>query len=363
MHQYDIANMYAIALHRLSVIGPRRWQRLYALCGSLEAMWYCTAEQLQTAGVPHNQAQQILALRDTIRPADELERCYQGGYQITLHTQTTYPKMLQNIPDPPPVLLYRGNLDALTLKTCIAIVGSRAATPYGRHITTQLASEVARQGVCVVSGLALGIDAIAQQAVVENNGITVAVIGSGLDMVYPQSNKKLADALVEKNGCIISEFPLGTPPYRSNFPQRNRIIAGLAQAVIVTQAAKNSGSLITARYALEYNRDVGAVPGNITDLQAAGTNDLIRQGACAITSAHDILELIAVPYKDTPIHTNREYTEHERQILHLIQQEPRHVDQLIAAAALDSPTVLGVLSVLEVEGLIYSRNAIYYKNT
>ncbi len=206
---------------------------------------------------------------------------------ITLRC-STYPPLLKEIPDPPLILYVAGSLDALALPQ-IAMVGSRKASPGGRAIAKRLAGDLTSAGYSVCSGMALGIDSESHHGALENQGVSVAVLGCGIDRIYPDSNKRLAQELVEK-GAIVSEFPLGTPPKPWHFPQRNRIISGLSQGVVIVEAALKSGSLITARYALEQGREVFAVPGSLHNPQAKGSHHLLKNGAKLVENATDIIE-------------------------------------------------------------------------
>jgi DNA processing protein len=268
-----------------------------------------------------------------------------------------YPQLLKEIYDPPPVLYLQGDVAALNRQPAIAVVGSRRCSTYGRNATEMLASELATRGVTIISGLARGIDTAAHKAALTAKGKTVAVLGNGLDQVYPRENKDLA-AEITNNGAVISELPLGAPPLPQNFPFRNRIISGLCLGVLIVEAAERSGSLITARMALEQGRDVFAVPGNITSGNSFGPNYLIKDGAKLVQSWRDIVEELPTHWKATLLVENSAslqpelplFSAAEEQIYHLLDlDEPRHIDQLSGKSGLAIGEVLSTLLSLEIK--------------
>jgi len=220
----------------------------------------------------------------------------------TIHSKAyDFPKTLINIPDPPLQLYYIGDaLRAIQTKPCVAVVGSRKLTAYGRAVTSQLVRELATAGVVVVSGLATGIDAVAHQAALDAGGITIAVMAGGLDTIYPRQHTRLAEQIIAQGGALLSEYSSGTACLKYNFVARNRLISGLCQAVLITEAAEKSGTLHTASFALEQGRDVLAVPGNVTSTQSVGTNKLIKAGAIPVTNAHDVFHILGITAKTTP---------------------------------------------------------------
>ena len=239
-------------------------------------------------GIPPSIASRLAEPGLLDRAAEEFDRSLEKGYSLLTLADAEYPSLLREIFDPPCVLYGIGRIDVLE-SAAVAVVGSRHPTPYGRGMAERLARDLAERGLVVVSGLALGIDTAAHVGAL-GGGRTVAVLGSGLDVPYPKSNRKLFDRIAVE-GAVISEFPLGTDPLAANFPRRNRIISGLSLGVVVVQAGKGSGSLITANYALEQGRDVFAVPGNV-GTESQGTNQLIKEGAKLVVSSDDILEEI-----------------------------------------------------------------------
>lgn len=239
----------------------------------------------------------------------------------------------------PSALFIRGELPAHHTPT-VAIVGSRKPTNYGREVTRQLAYELANKGVTIVSGLAYGIDAVAHRAALEAEGTTIAVLANAIDTVYPRQHTRLAEEIISSGGAVISEYAPGTPTYKSNFLARNRLVSGLADAIIVTEAAERSGTLSTINHALEQGKDVFAVPGNITSPQSVGCNLIIKQGATPLTSVNDILELFSLTEQTSPI-------------VHLIQQGIHHVDELLQRSGFEASALLQELTLLELDGVIY----------
>lgn len=272
-----------------------------------------------------------------------------GPYVLEISDQK-YPPLLKEIHDPPIQLYVRGNVELLSHPHLLAVVGSRKASFYGRQAIDKIMRPLVVQGLPLVSGLAFGIDCLAHKLCVDNKQPTIAVLGSGVDddSIYPRSHVRLAHEIIEKGGAVISEYPDGTPGYPGNFPQRNRIIAGLCRATIVVQAAQRSGSLITARLALEDGREVGAVPGSIMDPLSAGTNSLIQQGATPIINAQDVRDLLGLVEVDNAGQAHRPgLTEQQELILAQITSAPLHIDLIVQQTNLSAPIVSIALTELE----------------
>lgn len=290
-----------------------------------------------------------------------------GGYILCIDDDE-YPPLLRNIYAPPYILYCRGNhLDWKNMLT-ITIVGTRKYSSYGKRVTEHIAGGLSQSGAAIVSGMALGIDSIAGCKAIKSGGITVAVLGSGIDVVYPSQYAGLYDAICRK-GVVISEYPPGTPPYRWNFPRRNRIMAGLSYGVVVTQAPRKSGSLITAAHAIENGRDVFAVPGSIFDMHQEGANALLQMGAKPVMNAGDITE--DYPYiKLTPRNTEPKdkpagidtssLSEIEKKIVRLLGGREMHIDELMAEAAGQSQEVGSALIMLEIKGIIHRKSGDRY---
>ncbi|HEX9637862.1 MAG TPA: DNA-processing protein DprA [Acidobacteriota bacterium] len=278
-----------LALHLACEVGGRRMVRLLGAFGSAEAA--LAAGPARLAGLLSATAAGRIAAAGWIEAAQREEtRARELGLELLFYGRPGYPRYLEQLPDPPPVLYVRGRL-ALDDERAIAVVGSRSATPYGLSVTRALVRELAQARITIVSGLARGIDAAAHRAALRAGGRTLAVLGSGLDRLYPPDHAALADE-VAASGAVLSEYPLGTRPMPTHFPVRNRIIAGLALATVVVEAAAKSGALITARLANDYGRSVHAVPGNVTSRLSAGPNELIRQGALLIQSAAEVVSAL-----------------------------------------------------------------------
>jgi len=271
---------------------------------------------------------------------------------VTIKDQS-YPKNLRQIYDAPPLLYVRGNLEPRD-DLAISMVGSRLATNYGRTVTERIAGDLARHGVTMVSGMARGIDSAAHRGSLSVGGRTIAVLGCGVNIIYPRENRHLFEEIMA-HGAVISEFPMSTPPEGMNFPRRNRIISGLSLGVVIVQASARSGSLITARLALEQNRDVFAVPGNIGMARSQGTNRLIKQGAKLVESAEDILEEVLPRFQHqgaTSEDRDLSLEEEEERVFSLLEDEPIHIDSIIAQTRMAASRISSILLQLELKGLV-----------
>jgi DNA processing protein len=282
------AVQYWLGLGRVEGLGLRSAHKLIERFGSPEAVYSAPSRDLENSGLAPRLAQRLRAGAGLSEAEREIAGTEKLGCRLVIYTNDDYPPLLQQIADPPLVLYAQGDVGVLS-RHAVAIVGTRRPTAYGSSVAQRLAADLARRQLVVVSGLARGIDSAAHRGALEGQGRTVAVLGSGLDIVYPRENKRLAERIVE-SGVVISEFPLGTSPQPENFPIRNRIISGLTLGVVIVEAAEYSGSLITARLASEQNREVYAVPGNITSAQSFGPNLLIKQGAKLVDGWTDVIE-------------------------------------------------------------------------
>ena len=264
-----------------------------------------------------------------------------------------YPSILATIPDPPKQLFYRGNEFAELLKQPrVAIVGSRKITPYGRAVTQDLAAQLARHGVIIISGLAYGVDAIAHQAALEAGGTAIAVLASGLDTIYPSAHRSLAQRILDQGGALVSEYPPGTVAYKTNFIARNRIVSGLSDGVLIPEAAIKSGTLHTARFALEQGREVMAVPGNITSINSGGANRLIRDGATPITELADVLLALGLEYRQRQLIIGS--NEHEQCLIDLISSGHNTNAALLAQSQLPATIFSQTITMLELTSKIRS---------
>ncbi|MDO8524469.1 MAG: DNA-processing protein DprA [bacterium] len=263
----------------------------------------------------------------------------------------SFPKALKNLTGMPEVLYYRGNYKLLNEK-CFAIVGTRRPTDYGKSVALSFSNGLAKSGLTIVSGLALGIDSLAHQCAIDKNALTIAVLGSGLDeqCFYPAENLKLAKQILEKNGCLISEYPAGTKGALYTFPQRNRIIAGLSVGVLVVEAKIKSGALITANYAKQYKKPVFAIPNSIYSEISKGCNFLIKNGARLVESPNEILEMLGI---NQPAKTQSLFTSPQEKIIaDILQNGPLHIDAIIEKTKMPSQTISGIICIMELENKI-----------
>lgn len=283
------------------------------------------------------------------------------GIAIVLLGDPQYPYLLSQIPSPPPVLYIRGNVEALH-RTALAVVGTRKPSPYGLAVTKSLLEPVVQAGITIVSGLALGIDGQAHNLAVQHHAPTVAVLGCGVNSIYPWEHRQLAEDILTNGGAIISEFPLDAEPERHHFPQRNRIISGLSTAVLLVEAGEKSGALITAKFAVEQNRDVLVVPGNITSPEAIGPLNWLKLGATPITSAADILRVFDIS-NNAPVPAASAYIPNsafEETLLNFLAYGPLHIDELTEKSRLDNSVVSATLTLLEMNGAIHHLGGLVY---
>jgi len=346
-----------IALSLIPGVGSVLFRRLLEQFKGPEAVFKASLKELLTVeGVGERVAREILkgpSEKEAEREWDLLQKV--GGKILTL-SNPLYPKRLKEIYDPPPLLYVRGDLKAED-NLALSIVGSRKTSPYGRWITEKISQEIARQGVTVVSGMARGIDSFAHRGALSGGGRTLAVLGCGVDVVYPPENRNLYQQIID-HGAVLSEFPMESPPEAIHFPRRNRIISGLSIGVVVVQASAESGSLITADYALEQGREVFAIPGNIGSEGSRGTNRLIKDGAKLVESSRDILEEILPQWEkekegvSTPPDPEQGLATEEKAVYRLLGDSPLHIDGIIRESRLDPGTVSSLLINLELKGLI-----------
>lgn len=345
-----------IALNMIDEIGPVRVRALLDRFETPEAILNASRQDLmQVEGVGEQVAKNVTGWRDAVRLDEELARIEKAGVKVVCREDADYPKNLREIYDPPLVLYVRGTLherDALA----IGIVGSRRTTLYGQEMSRKLAFQLARLGVTVVSGLARGIDTSAHTGALQAKGRTVAVIGCGIDGMYPPENKKLADEIAEKDGAVVTEFPFGVKPDKQNFPMRNRIISGWSLGVVVVEANLKSGSLITAAQAGEQGRHVFAVPGRADSPLSRGSNRLIKDGAKLTEDAEDILSEFEylLPKRDKSVEpaTALKFSEHEEKVLAAIGEDEVVVDEIIRATGLTSACVSSTLLALEMKRVV-----------
>jgi DNA processing protein len=360
---------YWLALRRVRGVGPRTCRALLDKFRSPEVIFGLDEAAIMAVGVPRPVARRIKEFRDFDALEKELCELPRLGARLLKWTDDDYPANLRQIADPPPYLFVRGPA-LLHEPGCLAIVGARAASDAGLRMAHRLGMELAAKGFTVVSGLARGVDGAAHQGALDGGGRTVAVMGCGIDVIYPPEHRKLAEAIVEGGGAVVSELPLGTQPMAENFPTRNRILSGLCLGVVIVEAAEKSGSLITARMALEQNRQVFAVPGSPLTGKTRGSNRLIRDGAKLVECVEDVIEEIAPQVGIVPNEAKKaaetlnisstlnqagfaQASDEDRVILRQLKQgEKMHVDSLIEASGLSPQAVLRLLLELELKGLV-----------
>lgn len=339
------------ALKSVPLVGNVTFLRLLSHFGSPErALQASEAELSQVKGVSRAAQASILGHDGSFFAQEECQRLEASGACVVDILSERYPRCLMEISDAPPYLYVRGELKGN--EVAVAVVGSRRASVYGLSTTTQIVRGLARSGVTVVSGMARGIDTAAHWGALKGGGRSVAVLGCGVDVVYPPENGALCEA-VAKGGALVSEFPLGTLPLAENFPRRNRIIAALSQGVLVVEAGEKSGSLITARYALEQGREVFAIPGNLTAPGSCGSNRLIKEGAKLVEQVEDILEeLSGYTPASGPLPPRFQLTGDEAELFALLCRGPLQMDDIISRSALTAPQVSAILLRLELKGAV-----------
>lgn len=341
-------------------VGSRTAAMLIDRFGSPASVFEAGIRSLEAAGLKRDTIDALKSKEPREKAIRENELLGElGGEALTL-ADARYPNLLRETYDPPIVIYCTGGFESALSQPAIAVVGSRRCSTYGRNVAEKLSRELAERGVTIVSGLARGIDSAAHRGALEAGGLTVGVMGTGLDAVYPKENRKLATLIAER-GALVTEFPLQTPPVSQNFPFRNRVISGLSYGVLVVEGAERSGSLITARLAYEQGRDVFAVPGNITSAKSFGPNYLIKDGAKLVQNWRDVIEELPAAEKALILSTERgeqrfeqvsidavALSDAERKVLTMLRpDEPVHIDQLIAKAGLGSGDLMGALLKLE----------------
>jgi DNA processing protein len=361
-----------VELNMTPGIGPRAAAKLLERFGSAEAVYSATRTELERLRLAPEAIDSIIA-RDLRSTAEaEIAEVRKLGGDILLLDDGIFPSSLREIYDPPIVLYVKGAWSECLDQPCIGVVGSRKCSTYGQNAAMMLARDLGQRGVTVISGFARGIDAAAHRGALEANGRTVAVLGTGIDEVYPRDHKKLAEEILAKGGALVSQFPLGTPPVSENFPYRNRIISGLSLGVVVVEAAENSGSLITARLAIEQNREVFAVPGNITSRNSFGTNYLIKgAGAKLVQQWQDIAaemppqlaaKLLPPPFTEARVEPSlaarlalvpEGLSQTETSVFRLLTPDsPAHVDWLVDKSKLSITELTAALLALEMRELV-----------
>ena len=356
-----------IALNMTPGVGPRVATKLLEAFGSPENVFHARRSQLEMLRIKPETIESIIKRELEPRAEAELERVKKLGGDILILDDGSYPAMLREIADPPITLYVRGAWEKCLSLPCIGVIGSRLCSTYGTNAAEMLSRDLASAGICVVSGFARGIDTAAHRGAMRGGGKTVAVLGTGIDSVYPKENTRLIKEILDSGGAVVSQFPLGTPPLKDNFPYRNRIISGLSLGVLIVEASERSGSLITARLAMEQNREVMAVPGNITSANSYGTNYLIKSGAKLVQQWQDVVaELpseigaMILPPKveeeegslsaDT---TPADLDPNEVKVWSLLSaDEPLQIDSLLASSGLSFGDLNSALVALDIRDMI-----------
>ncbi len=346
-------------------IGPRRSLDLFQKFGSLQNIFSAQPRHLiEVPGITQKIAQAILTPLDADLLAGQEKLLEKFDVKLITLWDTTYPELLKQIYDPPIVLFCRGDIELLNSQS-IGIVGTRTPTSYGKEVAEEFSFELAKRGFSLVSGAARGVDTVIHQGALRAKGKTIAVLGNGIDRIYPTENRDLYHKIGTK-GLLISEFLMGSKPDAQNFPRRNRIISGLSAGIVVIEAAEKSGSLITAYYALDQNREVFAVPGNIKSRQSHGTHSLIRQGAKLVESVDDVLEELGDKYRLGTSHGQQQLNistdPKETAILkHLSSTDAVHIDELASLSGQTTFALLGTLLPMEMKGLVLQLPGKYFK--
>lgn len=351
---------YWLALSRVGGIGAVRFRTLLAAFGSIEAAWHAAPDSLRDSGIGPAAVAALVDGRRRIEPDLESARVVEAGFEALTWLDEGYPERLREIAQPPPVLYAKGTIEARD-RWAVAVVGTRKPTAYGISAARDLGRILGANGVLVVSGMARGIDAVAHLAALESGGRTVAVLGSGLDQVYPPEHRSLASR-IQSNGAVVSDYPLGTKPDAANFPPRNRIISGLAAAVVVVEAGEGSGALITADFGAEQGREVFAVPGSIYSRSSRGCHRLIENGARPLIAFEDVLEALNMEAAVMAAHQPERLPEDEteRTVIRCLSAEPVHVDELHALSGLPVATLTATLAMLELKGFARQVGGMHY---
>jgi DNA processing protein len=351
---------YWVGFNIVSGIGRVKLSQLETYFGNLEKAWKAGIGDLKKAGLDSKTVKALETSRPQIDLDAEMEKLERNGVKVYSYHDTEYPARLKEIYDYPPLIYVKGELMTQD-EWCIAVVGTRQATVYGRQVTEEIVSDLTRNKLTVVSGLARGIDTVAHRSALKAGGRTIAILANGFDTIYPGENTNLARTIVDQ-GALISEYPLGTKPRPDNFPRRNRIMSGVSLGVLVIEANDSSGAIITAHMALEQNREVFAIPGSILSPMSRGTNTLIQEGAKLVRNCTDILEELNLTASVHQIEMKEiiPTSETETLLLKQLGTEPAHIDQVCRNSGLPVSTVSSNLAIMELKGLVRQVSAMNY---
>ena len=352
---------YWLGFNIVKGIGPAKVQAMLDFFGELSVAWAAPEDQLERLGIDQRALKTLREARIQLDLDAELAKVEAAGIQLLTWQMAEYPSYLKETPTPPPLIYLSGDMQEVD-RFAVAVVGTRRLTSYGRQVTKDLVTGLVHNGVTVVSGLARGIDAVAHQTAVDLDGRTIAVLGSGLDCIYPSENRMLAKQISEGKGALISEYGLGVRPEAKNFPPRNRIISGLSLGVIVVEAGERSGALITTNFALEQDREVFAVPGNVNSPASMGPNKLIQQGAKLVTSVDDVLEELNLHMvaEKTAVQLALPGTNEEVALYTHLSAQPMHIDDLRRETGLSSSEVSSTLTLMELKGMVQQVGGMNY---
>lgn len=343
-------------------IGPLRFKLLLAYFGTAEKAWNAPVKKLFGTNLGEKLTAKFDRFRKTFKRDDYINVINKKDIKVITIKEKEYPKLLSQISDAPFLIYARGDLSVLDSKTpSIGVVGTRKITGYGEEVTRKITKGLVDRGVTIVSGMAYGVDTVAHQTAVDNEGKTIAVLGCGVDIIYPPANTTLYWQIVKKYGVVISEFPVGMYTNVGLFPARNRIISGLSAGVVVTEGAQDSGALITARYAAEQGREVFAVPGPITSQMSGAPTILLKQGAKLVTEAADILEELRIkPVTSVTLAASiKELTKEEKIIVELLENESLHFDELVKKSGINASKLASLLTILEMKEYIKNNGGDY----
>jgi DNA processing protein len=352
MREIDEEHRYWLGFSAFQGIGPKRFALLKGYFGSARKAWLAKSEDLRAIGLPVGLLEKLLDFRCKFNLDSYILRLRENKVECYFIDDDNYPELLKKIDSAPFVIYAKGRFTTAD-RLAVGIVGSRRITSYGREATDELVTDLCRESLTIVSGLARGIDTAAHLAALSAGGRTIAVCGGGLDRIYPPENRGLADKIA-MSGAVISEYPLGAAAVPGNFPARNRIIAGLSLGVVVIEGARDSGAMITANAAANQGREVFAVPGPITSPNSAGPAELIKTGAKLVWEAADILAELNLDQKQNENRARKVLPEskEEQLLLSLLQNESKHIDILVRESGLDIGIVTAVLSMMEIKGLV-----------
>lgn len=351
---------YRVGFSLVSGIGRVKSGVLESYFNNLGDAWLAGPSELKQAGLDSASIRSLISSRGDISLDDEMAKLERAGVKVYSFRDEGYPARLKEIYDYPPVIYVKGEIQSEDT-WCLSVVGTRKATAYGKQVTEELVTDLSRNGITIVSGLARGIDTVAHKAALAAGGRTIAIFACGLDTIYPPENADLAKRIVQ-NGAIISEYPLGVRPRPDYFPRRNRIMSGISLGVLVIEAGQSSGAIITANMALEQNREVFAVPGSILSPVSKGTNQLLQEGAKLVTEYTDIIEefnLTAVA-RQMEIRDLIPETDTEAGLMKLLGAEPVHIDEVCRSSGLPVSVVSSTLAMMELKGLVKQVGAMNY---